>query len=75
MTAYEVETHFIGDPEYYYFESRKEAEKATAKLNGLPPESAYFGQVRTTATMREIELAPNQHIEGNEIITVLTKGA
>ena len=69
MKAYEVEVHFIGEPDYYYFESRREAENAADELNGLPPENAYFGEVRTTATVNEIELAPNQYIEGREIIT------
>lgn len=69
MKAYEVEVRFIGEPDYYYFESRREAEKAATELNGLPPERAYFGEVKTTATINEIELAPNQYIQGNEIIT------
>ena len=69
MKAYELEVHFIGEPEYYYFESRREAEKAADELNGLEPEEAYFGLVYTSATVNEIELAPNQHIEANEIIT------
>ena len=69
MKAYEVEVHFIGEPDFYYFESREEAEKSAALLNGQQPESAYFGQVKTTATINEIELSANQYIEGNEIIT------
>lgn len=69
MKAYEVEAHFIGAPEYYYFETRKEAEKAAAELNGLPPEAAYFGNVKTTATINEIDLLPNQYICGCDIIT------
>ena len=69
MKAYEVEVHFIGEPDYYYFEDRKEAERAAAELNGQQPEQAYFGEVKNTATINEIELAPNQYIEANEIIT------
>lgn len=69
MKAYEVEVHFIGNPEFYYFETKREAERAAAELNGQPPEIAHFGQVKTTATINEIELSPNQYIEGNEIIT------
>lgn len=69
MKAYEVEVHFIGEPEYYYFETKAEAEKAAAECNALPPEEAYWGKVYTTAQVNEIELAPNQYIEGNEIIT------
>lgn len=67
--AYEVEVHFIGEPEFYYFTTRKEAEKCADFMNNTPPESAYFGEVKTTATIREIELKDNQYIEGNEIIT------
>lgn len=69
MKIYEVEVHFIGEPDFIYFESRKDAEKAAAELNALKPEEAYFGKVYTTATVNEIELAPNQHLEGNQIIT------
>ena len=69
MKAYELEVHFIGDPEYYYFTSRAEAEKAANELNGLPAEAAAWGLVKTTAAINVIELAPNQYIEGNEIIT------
>lgn len=67
--AYEVEVHFIGEPEFYYFTTRKEAEKCADFMNNTTPESAYFGEVKTTATIREIELKDNQYIEGNEIIT------
>lgn len=67
--AYEVKVHFIGEPEFYYFTTRKEAEKCAEFMNNTPPESAYFGEVKTTATIREIELKDNQYIEGNEIIT------
>lgn len=70
MKAYEIEVHFIGDPDYYYFTDRKEAERAAAELNDLQEEAAFFGQVKTTATLTEISLQPNQYIEGNEIITV-----
>jgi hypothetical protein len=69
MKAFEVEVHFIGEPEYYYFSSRKEAEKAAEELNNLPAEAACFGDIKTVATINEIELKSNQYIEGNEIIT------
>lgn len=75
MLAYEVEVHFIGEPEYYYFTSRREAEKAAAMLNNAPVEAAYFGNIKTMATINEIELKNNQYIEGNEIITVYRREA
>lgn len=70
MKAYELEVHFIGAPDYYYFETKKEAEAAARDIDGLPDEEAYWGSVKTTATINEIELSPDQYIEGNEIITV-----
>ncbi len=67
--AYEVEVRFIGEPDYYYFESRKEAEEAVKHCNNYPPAEAYWGLVYTRATMREIDLAPNEYIQGNMIMT------
>ena len=69
MKAYEVEVHFIGAPDYYYFTDKTEAEKAAKELNELPAERAYFGIVETRAYITEFDLADNQYIEGNEIIT------
>lgn len=70
MKAYEIEVHFIGDPDYYYFTDRKEAEKAIQELTAQPEENTIYGNIKTTATLTEINLLPNQYIEGNEIITV-----
>lgn len=75
MLAYEVEVHFIGEPEYYYFTSRREAEKAAAMLNGAPAEATSFGDIKTTATINDIELKNNQYIQGNEIITTYRREA
>jgi hypothetical protein len=71
--AYEVEVHFIGEPEFYYFNTRKEAEKCADFMNNTLPESAYFGKVKTTATIHEIILNDNQEIEGGEIVTTYRK--
>lgn len=67
--AYEVEVHFIGEPEFYYFDSKEEAETAARELNSLPPEEAFFGKVKTEARINEIMLNDNQYIQGNEIVT------
>lgn len=71
--AYEVESSFIGDPEYFYFESKKDAEKCADYLNNTPSVSAYFGTVKTTAKINEITLQDNQHIEAWEIVTTYRK--
>lgn len=75
MLAYEVEVHFIGEPEYYYFTSRREAEKAAAFFNNAPAEATRFGDIKTTAIINEIELEKNQYIQGNEIITTYRREA
>lgn len=69
MLAFELEVRFIGEPDYYYFTSRREAKKAAAMFNNAPAEATIYGDIKTTATINEIELKENQYIEGNEIIT------
>ena len=75
MFVYELEVRFIGEPDYYYFETEKDAIKARDELNNLPCERAYFGDVKTTATIHKIELKKNQYLSGNNIITSYKKGA
>lgn len=68
-TVYEVEVHFIGELEFYYFYTRKDAEKCADFINQQPAESAFFGQVKATARIHEVILQPNQYIDGQEIVT------